>query len=121
MSQHAGKIDAESAKTFLADHYDEHLQKDRPDNRSLCSHADLDREPFGSRVPFSPWGTLDGKVVDTRMARQMSFAARWGSACGKAFDAGKFLESHPQYDWMQDILQSRPSQPWAVFRAGEKR
>ena len=120
MKQHAGRIDAELAKTLLADHYDAYVQKDAPDNRSLCSHADLDREPFGSKVPFSPYGTIDGKVVDSRMARQMTFAARWGSACGTAFDAAKFLDLHPQFDWMHDILQSRPSQPWAVFTSGEK-
>ncbi len=121
MGQHKGKIDVELAKALLADHYDVYLQKDVPDNRTLCSHSDLDREPFGSKVPFSPWGTLDGKVVDTKMARQMSFAARWGSACGMGFDAGKFLEAHPQYDWMQGILKSRPSQPWTVFSAGERK
>ena len=35
------------------------------------------------------------------MAKEMSFAARWGSACGTAFDAEKFLAAHPQFDWMQ--------------------
>jgi len=50
----------------------------------------------------------------------MSFAARWGSGCGMAFDANKFLEEHPQFDWMKDILKSRPSEDWTVFEAGEK-
>src|SRR5260370_32943409 len=54
------------------------------------------------------------------MAKQMSFAGRWGSACGRAFDAEKFLSAHPQFDWMRGILKSRPAQRWAVFRAGEK-
>jgi hypothetical protein len=55
------------------------------------------------------------------MARQMSFAARWGSACGTAFDARKFLAAHPQYEWMKDILTSRPSEPWTTFAVGEHR
>jgi hypothetical protein len=55
------------------------------------------------------------------MAKQMSFAARWGSACGAPFDAVKFLEQHPQFDWMAGIVKSRPSQPWTEFRAGEKK
>jgi hypothetical protein len=54
------------------------------------------------------------------MAKKMSFAARWGSACGAAFDAGQFLREHPQFDWMSGILKSRPSEPWTVFTAGEK-
>jgi hypothetical protein len=61
---------------------------------------------------------VDGKVVDARMAKEMSFAARWGSSCGMAFDAPAFLAAHPQLDWMKDILKSRPSRPWVVFRAG---
>jgi hypothetical protein len=32
---------------------------------------------------------------ESAMVRQMSFAARWGSACGTLFDAAKFLEQHP--------------------------
>jgi len=47
----------------------------------------------------------------------MSLYARWGSACGKAFDATKFLATHPQFDWMGGILKSRPSQPWTEFLA----
>lgn len=62
---------------------------------------------------------MDAKVLDATMAKHLSFAARWGSACGKGFDAGKFLAAHPQFDWMQGILKSRPSEVWTSFRAGE--
>jgi hypothetical protein len=68
-------------------------------------------------VPFGCAGTVEAKVVDAAMARDMSFAARWGSACGRAFDARRFLAAHPQFDWMQDILKSRPAEPWTVFRS----
>jgi hypothetical protein len=54
------------------------------------------------------------------MAKKMSFAARWGSACGRPFDAAKFLDNHPQFEWMKDVLKSRPAQPWTEFHAGEK-
>jgi hypothetical protein len=70
-------------------------------------------------VPFDPGGTLDGKVVDSKMAKQMSFSARWGSSCGTPFNAKAFLEAHPQFDWMTGLLKDRPSQPWTVFKAGE--
>jgi hypothetical protein len=121
MGQNRGKIDVVRAKGFEADHYDTYLEKTRLDGRTLCAHFDLEGEPAGSwpGVPFGCAGTLDGKVVDAAMARRMSFAARWGSACGRAFDAKKYLAAHPQFDWMQDILKDRPSQPWTEFRAGE--
>jgi hypothetical protein len=120
MRQHAGKIDLELAKALEADHYDCYLEKDYPGERSLCAHGDLDPQRHTTEIPYSPDGTLDAKVVDAKMAARMSFAARWGSACGRAFDAEKFLTAHPQFVWMQGILKSRPSRPWAVFQAGEK-
>jgi len=121
MHQYAGKIDLALAKQFEADHYDTFAEKVRPGSRTLCGHFELDREPGGSwpGVPFGCAGTVDGKVVDAKLARNMSFAARWGSACGRAFDAGQYLKAHPQFDWMESILKSRPSEPWTEFRAGD--
>ena len=31
------------------------------------------------------------------MATNLSFAARWGFACGTPFDAASFLQAHPQF------------------------
>jgi hypothetical protein len=120
MAEHAGKIDLELAKAMEADHFDPYLQKDHPGARSLCGHDDLEFQAYGTDIPFAPTGTLDAKVVDAKMAGRMAFAARWGSACGAAFDAPKFLAAHPQFDWMRGILKSRPSRPWTEFQAGEK-
>jgi hypothetical protein len=55
------------------------------------------------------------------MARRMAFAARWGAACGRPFNAEQFLREHPQFDWMEGLLKSRPSQPWTEFTARPKR
>ena len=122
MAQNAGRIDVESAKLFEADHFDAYLGEEHAGERSLCGHVDLERRPAQQwPEPNWPFGTVDAKVVDTKMARQMSFAARWGAACGTAFDAQKFLAEHPQYEWMKDILQSRPSELWTTFAAGEQR
>jgi hypothetical protein len=120
MKQYTGQIDLQKAKEFEADHFDTFLQKERPGYRTLCMHNDIEAQATAEGTPFKPSGTYDAKVVDTEMARRMSFAARWGSACGTAFDADKFLEAHPQFDWMRGNLKSRPSQPWAVFTAGER-
>jgi len=121
MAKYGGKIDLAQAKRFEADHFDSFLQRDRAGSRSLCGHYELEDQYWGPwpGAPNYPAGTFDGKVVDSRLAKRMSFAARWGSACGKPFDAPKFLAAHPQFDWMKDILKSRPTQPWVEFRAGE--
>lgn len=119
MKENTGKININLAKAFEADHYDSYLQKDIPGSRSLCGHWELDQELISNDLPYSPEGTLDGKVVDANMAKQMSFEARWGSACGLAFDGKKFLEQHPQFYWMDGLLKDRPTQPWTIFKAGE--
>ena len=120
MRQYEGKINLELAESFESDHYDSYLNQTNPDGRTLCAHWDLDPQVSGVDEPFNPGGTVDGKVVDSKMAKQMSFLARWGSSCGMPFDAGKFLAAHPQFDWMTDILKDRPAQPWTEFKAGEK-
>ncbi|HUL53955.1 MAG TPA: C45 family peptidase [Opitutaceae bacterium] len=123
MAQRRGAIDVELAKAFEADHYDAYRGAEGPSARTLCGHFDLDGEANESwpGVPFAPTGTVDAKVVDTAMARRMSFAARWGAACGRAFDAGQFLAAHPQFEWLDGLLKSRPSEPWVEFQAGERR
>jgi hypothetical protein len=120
MKQYGGKLDLELAKQFEADHYDTRLKRENPGNRTLCAHGDLDDQMSGSGVPFFPGGTCDAKVVDSKLAKQMAFAGRWGSACGLPFDAAGFLAEHPQFEWMKPLLKSRPSQPWTVFQADPK-
>ena len=120
MREYSGKITLETAKTFEADHFDSYLGREFPGGRSLCGHNENDPQSSGKGTPFNPSGTFDAKVVDTALAKRMSFAARWGSACGTPFDAERFLHEHPQFDWMSGILKSRPAEPWAVFSAGEK-
>lgn len=121
MKQYAGRIDVRLAKRFEADHFDTYLGKEVADGRTLCGHFELENEPAGSwpGVPFGCAGTVDAKVVDANLAKKMCFEARWGSACGRPFDAQKYLTAHPQFDWMESILKSRPSEPWTQFRAGE--
>jgi hypothetical protein len=116
MKENVGKINMELAKKFESDHFDTYLNITKPDGRTMCSHGDLDSD---SDVPFDPSGTLDGKVVDSKLAKQMSFIAKWGSACDIPFDSKEFLNKHPQFDWMNGLLKDRPTQPWTTFKAGE--
>lgn len=121
MKENAGKIDVKKGQDMEADHFDTYLNSITPGLRTLCSHPDLDPDIYGVDEPFAPWGALDGKVVDSNMAKQMSFSARWGSACGMGFDAKVYLEKHQQYDWMDGLIKDRPSQPWTMFVAGEQK
>jgi hypothetical protein len=120
MKENKGKINLGLAKEFESDHVDTYLNTTKPDARTLCLHAELDPQFFSMDIPFDPGGTLDGKVVDSKMAKKMSFLARWGSACGMAFDAKQFLDDHPQFEWMTGLLKDRPTQPWTEFKAGER-
>ena len=119
MSQNAGKINIKLAEAFEADHYDTYLKKINPGSRTLCGHEEIDPQFIGNDIPFNPEGTLDGKVVDSKMARDMTFFARWGSACGLAFNKNKYLEEHPQFDWMNGLIEDRPAESWTIFKAGE--
>ena len=89
-------INLELAEKFEADHFDTYLNKELPDCRTLCQHCDLYEELSGPYLPYTLDGALDRKVLDSKMAKQMSFVARCGSSCGRAFDAKKFLQEHPQ-------------------------
>ncbi len=120
MKANAGKIDVELAKAMEADCLDTCLGKEGADGRTLDSRGELDPGLLKDDVPYQPFGSFDAKVVDTTMAKAMSFAARWGSPDGKGFDAAAFLEAHPQFDWQKENLKSLPAEPWAVFRAGER-
>ncbi len=124
MEQYKGKIDQKVAQRILADHYDVYLNKINPSSRTVDGHYELDPRQYMSDPsrpkPFRPRGTVDGKVMTAAMAKAMSFAARWGCSSGMPFDAEKFLARHPQWNYLAGYLYSRPSQPWTVFRAGQK-
>lgn len=115
MKKYYGEIDVELAKKLLADHYDVYLEKEKPSSRTICGHSDLDDGSVPqTKSAFRPVGTIDGKVVDPDMAKNWQFAAKWGSSCDISFDAKKFLETHPQYDWLDGFISDLPAQPWII-------
>ena len=125
MKEHYGKLDVDLGKKILADHYDVYLMKENnPSSRTVDGHYELDNRAFMSDParpkPFQPRGAVDGKVMTTDMANNMSFWARWGNSSGMEFDAEKFLDEHIQWDYLRGYLDSRPSRPWTEFQAGEK-
>jgi hypothetical protein len=125
MKQHYGAIDVEIGQKILADHYDVYLKKENnPCSRTVDGHYELDAREYmsqpGRPIPFQPRGTVDGKVTDSDMAKALSFWARWGNSSGMPFDAKKFLEEQIQWSHLEGYLKDRPSQPWTLFKAGEK-
>lgn len=116
MKKHYGKIDVEIARSMLADHYDVYLEKEQPSFRTICGHWELDNGIVpGTWGAYLPGGAIDGKVVDSDMAKNWQFWAKWGSSCDIGFDAKKFLEEHPQYEWLKGYLKDLPAKPWTIF------
>jgi len=121
MKKHYGKIDVELAKEMLADHYDVYLQKENPSSRTICGHYELDDGGIpGSRAAYYPSGAIDGKVIDSSMAKNWQLWAKWGSSCDIAFDAKQFLQKHTQYDWLDGYLKDLPAEPWTLLPIKQK-
>lgn len=120
LEQYRGRVDLDVAKAIIADHYDVYLNQINPCSRTICCHCELDARQSqpGRPAPFEPRGAIDGKVTDSELAGKLSFWARWGNSCGMPFDAGRFLEQHVQWDYLQGYLKDRPSRPWAFFNSG---
>jgi hypothetical protein len=120
MDQWKGHINIEVAKQIISDHYDVYLNKENPCSRTCCSHYELDAREFMSDPsrpkPFTPRGALDGNVIDTTMAKNMSFSLRWGNSCGIPFSKDKFCNENRVWDHLRPYLHDRPQQPWTIFK-----
>ena len=119
LEEYKGKLDNETAQRILADHYDIYLERENPCSRTVCSHYELDKREYmsqpGRPVPFEPRGAVDGVTACTHDALRLSLWCRWGSSCGMPFDAGEFLQKHPQFEHLREFLKDRPSKPWTRF------
>jgi hypothetical protein len=121
LTKNKGAIDTGLAEIFLADHYDTYEKKEDPNRRTLCGHGDNTpiTLPGSTSAPFTPSGSVQGKVIDSSMAGNMEFTARIGHPCGRNFDAAKFLSEHPEFSWESPVLRDMIAGPWAQFRVGE--
>ncbi|MCP5108129.1 MAG: hypothetical protein GY950_32375, partial [bacterium] len=121
MENYRGQIDVEIGKEILADHYDISRERDNnPCAGTVDGHYELDNRDFmchpGRPLSNQPRGAVDGKVMDSTMAKTMRFWARWGNSSGLDFNAEKFLEKHNQWKYLQGYLKNRPPQPWTPFK-----
>jgi hypothetical protein len=120
MAEYKGRIDVETGKKFLADHYDTVTGKIDPNERTLCGHIDL--SPRGNKPwqqAYGPAGVVQAKIADERMAARMSFEAAMGHPCGIHFKAAEFLREHPEYNWQKGLLRDLNSGAWTLFKARE--
>jgi len=101
-----GKLNVENAKTIIADHYDVLLGKDACNSRTICKHMGKDSDEY------FPFGCIDGKVVNSEMAKQMTFWARWGSPCGRPFSVSLFIKEHPRFKHWKEYMRDMQKYPW---------
>jgi len=113
MKQYKGKIDVARAEKFESDHYDVILKAIHPDSRTLCGHGT-------ALPPYHDSGAVEGKVIDSDMAAQMSFMAVSGHPCGSTFYAAAYLKAHPQNDWQKPLLRDMDGHSWTTVTAPEK-
>lgn len=116
-----GKLDADLAMAFLADHGDALEGKPILNRHALCGH--LDRDPVAAvewaDPPFDPMGAVTGKVTTAALAKSFTFWGRAGHPCGTRFDAAAFLEQHPEFRWQASFLKDLKSQPWSLVAPGK--
>jgi len=119
MEENKGKLNVELALKLIADHYDVYLEKENMCSRTVCGHYELDTREYmcepGRPKPYQPRGAIDGCVVDTNMAKNMSFIARYGNSCGTPFIVKEFCDKRRQWAFLKNYLHDRPSQPWTLF------
>jgi hypothetical protein len=105
-----GKINIQNAKRVLADHYDMFLGKRQMNGRSICKHGEQDPPIENNRV--SPHGCIDGKVVNTTMAKKMKFVGKFGASCNRVFKTNEFLKMHDEYEKLKHYLRDFPLYKW---------
>ena len=105
-----GKITTDNAKVILSDHYDMSLLRTQMNGRSICKHREHVPPIEGQKV--KPVGAVDGKVVNSKMAKKMEFLARFGCSCGRDFRKSDFLKKHPEYEKWRPYLVDFPKTEW---------
>jgi hypothetical protein len=118
MKEYKGKINIESAKAFMGDHYDMRRKEEKAGRFSLCGHMDEDaigKNEISWSGAIYPAGAVQAKVTDSNLAGKMQFWAIMGHPCGSTFVAKSFLDSHPEYDFQKEYLRDMPGHVWTLF------
>lgn len=107
--KYAEKMNIENAKKIISDHYDVYLDIETDGNhRSICKHTNSDNN--------YPSGAIDGKIVDTNMAKKMTFIGRFGNSCGTDFNIRKYIEKYPKNKVWTKYIKNMPYQSWTELK-----
>lgn len=116
------KLNIENAKKIISDHHDVFLDTNTDGtSRTICKHSEKDRKDKTQKDP-RPFGAIDGKVINSAMAKKMSFYGIFGSSCGQSFSASSFRRSHrtkrqrKKYHRMTRYLRDLPSRKWIILQ-----
>ena len=123
INENKGKITVESAKAFMADHYDMKRKQERAGRFTLCGHLDEDEAGTSGMnwdAAYYLAGAVQAKATDSELASQMKFWAIMGRPCGEPFIAADFLALHPGYNYQKDLLRDMPGQVWTLFEKETK-
>jgi len=104
LSENKGKVDAELAKKFLADTFDQANDIQGASGNTLCG-----------RIDAGLAGATNTKVIDAAMASKMTLWAKMGFSNSSTFSAADFIKSHPGMASMKPFLRDIPNQPWTEF------
>jgi hypothetical protein len=120
MTQYRGTIDIEVAMRLEGDKYDVVEGREGPNERTLCGCVELSPRgiPEWDWGKFYPGGTVQAKVMDSRLADKMQFWVAIGHPSGPDFIADDYLKAHPENAWMRGLLRDLKSQPWTLFTIG---
>ena len=109
MTEHRGEIDANLARLFLADTYNQITGKKGASDSTLCGRMDSQGALHGA---------TNSKVSTTDLAKNMSLYGRMGISDGSEFKAAEFYERFPRQraknePWLKDM----PSRPWVLLES----
>jgi Phospholipase B. len=114
------KLDIETAKRLLADHYDISLKKEFPGKNSICGHREEEPrlDKFDKRPPYFVTGSIDGKIVTSKMATIGSSWIKWGKPCNTKFLANEHIQKHQEYKWLEGHLEDVIPSNWQEIQHG---
>jgi hypothetical protein len=106
-----GRINIENGKKILSDHYNPISKKNKMNHSAVCVHNEFDGTL--KRRSYYMRGCTDGKIINTDMAKNMCFYARFGSACGRAFSVKKHVKKHPKYKSWEPYVDDFKKYRWS--------
>jgi hypothetical protein len=113
LAEHKGKVEAQTAKAFMADTVDARSGAMGATTCTLCGRGDLTPDSKGE---YGSHGAVNAKVTTAALAKDLRFWARMGFPDGSSFDAKAYLASVGKKDeWQRSVLKDIPSHPWMLY------